>query len=40
LIDLVKRIKYTVDYIVDNRKLKKIFVTHDWGSYLGYIFDQ
>ena len=34
--EIIERIKYTVDQVDGQRGLKKVFITHDWGSVFAY----
>ena len=42
--DIVDLIKETVDYVdnktPENRKYKKVIISHDWGAFFAYLFSQ
>ena len=39
ILEIIKLIPETINYIDSNNKYKKVFVSHDWGSVFSYLVD-
>ncbi|CAD8059025.1 unnamed protein product [Paramecium primaurelia] len=38
--EVVKRIRSTIEHVDNGQNLKKLLITHDWGAFYGYLYDQ